>query len=75
MFYYRQKRGKIVKYELFDIFKEFVIKVASLKSIKKIFLEKSEYSYRKDIYTKDELKKLFPEIDFNRFHEIKITYF
>jgi hypothetical protein len=49
-----------------------------LKSIKKIFFKIREGLWGWDadiIYSKDELKKLFPEINFNIFHEIKIFKF
>ena len=69
----RQKSGKNTPNN--ELIEEFVRKIASPKSIKKIFLEKREYSYRDpNYYTKDELKNLFPEIDFNKFHEVKIFY-
>ena len=67
--------SKIIDEELFG---EFIKKVASLKPIKKIFFKIREGKWRWDddiIYSKDELKKLFPEINFNIFHEVKIFKF
>ena len=61
-----------------DLFKEFVKKILSLKSIKKIFFKIREGiwgKWGKVTYSKDELKELFPDINFNKFHEIKIFKF
>ena len=71
-----EKRGKIIINE--ELFKKFVEKVARLKSIKKIYFKIREGSWgwgADNIYSKDELKKLFPKIDFNKFHTIKIFKF
>ena len=71
-----EKSGKIIINE--ELFKKFVEKIARLKSIKKIYFKIREGSWgwgTDNIYSKDELKKLFPEIDFNKFHTIKIFKF
>ena len=52
----------------------FIYKIISLKSIKNIFIQIGHKSYcdENHTYSKDELKKLFPKIDFNKFHKINI---
>ena len=52
----------------------FIYKIISLKSIKNIFIQIGHKSYcdENDTYSKDELKNLFPKIDFNKFHKINI---
>ena len=53
---------------------KFVYKIICLKSIKNIFVQIGHKSYcdENHTYSKDELKKLFPKIDFNKFHKINI---
>ena len=57
-----------------NFFNNFIQKVMTLSSIKKIYIEinsKSDGS----LYSIDELKVLFPEIDFKKFHKIDIYKF
>ena len=57
-----------------NFFNNFIKKVMTLSSIKKIYIEinsKSDGS----LYSIDELKVLFPEIDFKKFHKIDIYKF
>ena len=53
---------------------KFVYKIICLKSTKNIFVQIGHKSYcdENHTYSKDELKKLFPKIDFNKFHKINI---
>ena len=52
----------------------FIYKAISLKSIKNIFIQigHNRYCDENHTYSKDELKNLFPKIDFNKFHKINI---
>ena len=66
--------GKESKYITKIFIKSFIYKIISLKSIKNIFIQigHNRYCDENHTYSKDELKNLFPKIDFNKFHKINI---
>lgn len=61
-----------------EFFKNFIKKIMISKSIKNIYIKIREglWGWADNIlYSREELKQLFPEIDFNKFHKVNIYEF
>lgn len=57
-----------------DFYNKFIIKILSLKFIKKIKISIEKQFEKKEIFTKEELNKLYPNINLDLLYDINIHH-